>query len=60
MTITIYNSKDKEQKKITKVTSKLAYKVLDRVAGKNGWWARAEEENGNFDILHFVNGEWVN
>lgn len=60
MTITIYNSKNKEQEKIKKESRKLALKVLDRIQGKNGWWARAEEENGDFDILHFVNGEWVN
>lgn len=59
MTITIFNSKDKEQKTFTKYTSRIAFKVLDRIAGKKGWWAKAEE-NGNFDILHYVNGEWVN
>lgn len=60
MTITVFNSKDKEQKKITKATSKLAFSVLDRITGKEGWWAKAEYDDGDFDILHYVNGGWSN
>lgn len=57
--ITIYNSEDEEQIIFTEETE-IALRVLNRMTGKAGWWARAEEENGSFDILHFVNGEWVN
>ena len=60
MTITIFNSKDKEQKKITKETFKLAVKALERIQGKNGWWAKAEYEDGDSDIFYFVDGEWKN
>ena len=60
MTITIFNSKDKEQKKITKETRKLALKVLNRIQGKSGWWAKAEYEDGDREIFYFANGEWKN
>lgn len=60
MTITIFNSKDKEQKKFTKETRELALRVLDRIQGKSGWWAKAEYEDGDSEIFHFNNGEWVN
>ena len=60
MTITIFNSKDKEQKKLQKETRALALRVLDRIQGKNGWWAKAEYEDGDREIFYFVNGEWVN
>ena len=53
MTITIFTSKDKEQKKITKVSRILALKVLDRIQGKIGWWAKAEYEDGDREIFHF-------
>lgn len=60
MIITIYNSKDKEQRKIRKATDTLALRVLNRIQGKNGWWAKAEEDCGNYDIYHYVDGEWIN
>lgn len=60
MTITIFNSKGKVQKRFTKVSSKLAFSVLARIQGKEGWWAKAEYKNGDGDILLYVNGEWKN
>lgn len=57
MTITIFNSKDKEQKKIIDVTSTA---VLDSVKGKDGWWAKVECENGDYDVFHYFNGGWSN
>lgn len=60
MTVTIYNSKDKEQRRFRKENYKLALKVLDRIQGKNGWYAKVEEENGSYDIFHFVDGVWMN
>lgn len=60
MTVTIYNSKDKEQRKYKKESYKLAVKVLDRIQGKNGWYAKVEEDNGSYDIFHYIDGVWMN
>ena len=59
MTVTIFNSKDKVQKIFKKETYKLAVKVLDRIQGKNGWYAKVEEDNGWFDIFHYIDGVWM-
>ena len=60
MTITIFNSKDKEQKKFHKVTRKIALATLDRIHGKAGWWAKAEYDDGDYEVFHYVNGYWCN
>ena len=60
MTVTIFNSKNKVQKIYKKETYKLAIKVLDRIQGKNGWWAKVEEDNGSYDIFHYIDGVWMN
>ena len=60
MVITIYNSKDKEQRRFKKATFELAVKVLDGIKGKKGWYAIAEYDDGDEDVFHYVNGEWMN
>jgi hypothetical protein len=60
ITVTIYNSKDKVQKQFKNSTWRLAMQVLDRVRGKIGWYAKAEYDDGDMDILHYLNGEWYN
>lgn len=59
ITIKIYNSKGNEQKQFTKANINLAFGVLNRIEGKTGWWARAENRNGVFAILNYINGQWV-
>ena len=55
MTVTIYNSKDKEQRKFKKETYNLAVKVLDRIQGKNGWYAKVEEDNATqYDYIKYL------
>lgn len=60
MTITIYNSKNKEQKKFHKETRKIALATLDRIQGKAGWWAKAEHDDGDSEVFRYGNGEWYN
>lgn len=60
MTVTIFNSKNKVQKIYKKETYKLAVKVLDRIQGRNGWYAKVAEECGSYDIFHYIDGVWMN
>lgn len=60
MTTIIFNSKDKEQKRFTKATAKLAFSVLSRIQGRTGWWAKIEYDDGDSEVFHYVNGKWVN
>lgn len=56
-TVTVYNSKDKEQIKFIKVSSKLALRVLNRISGRKGWWAKVDVEGECF-TLHYIDGQW--
>lgn len=56
MTVTVYNSNDKVLRKIKKAS----YELLDRIKGKKGWYAIAEYDDGDKDVLHYVNGDWIN
>jgi hypothetical protein len=60
ITVTIFNTKDKVQKKFIKETWKLAMKVLDRCVGKRGWWARVDYKDGDFEIFHYMSNGWSN